>query len=108
MKMFKFVHQKFLYQYCYSRNDSLYSTQNLHTNILLKLTKECVFSVKNRLLKQIDGYKIRGLISVTFSDTCTSRMNKNIVISTKPHFYKKYVDDTYTQTKKNKPVFFRN
>ena len=32
---------------------------------------------------------MRGLISVTFSDTCTSRMNKNIVISMNPHFYKK-------------------
>ena len=31
--------------------------------MLLKLTKECVFSVTNRLIKQTDGCPMGGLIS---------------------------------------------
>ena len=62
---------------------------------LLKLTKECVFSVNNRLIKQIDGCPMGGPISAVFSDIYVSKMEEDIVTPMKPHFYKRYVDDTY-------------
>ena len=62
---------------------------------LLKLTKECVFSVNNRLIKQIDGCPMGGPISAAFSDIYVSKMEEDIVTPMKPHFYKRYVDDTY-------------
>ena len=43
-----------------------------------------------------------GLISVVFSDIGVSKMEKDIVVPLKPHFYKRYVDVTYIRRKKNK------
>ena len=70
---------------------------------LLKLTEECVFSVNNRLIKQIDGCLMGGPISVVFSDIYVSKVEEDIITAKKPHFYKRYVDDTYIRRKKNKP-----
>ena len=69
----------------------------------MKLTKECVFSINNRLIKQIDGCPMGGPISVVFSDIYVSKMEEDIVTPMKPHFYKRYVDDTYIRRKKNEP-----
>ena len=44
-----------------------------------------------------------GPISVVFSDIYVSKMEEDIVAPIKPHFYKRYVDDTYIQRKKNEP-----
>ena len=63
--------------------------------LLLKLTKECVFSVNNRFIKQIDGFPIGSPISVDFSNIHVSKMEEDIVAPMEPHFYKRYVDDTY-------------
>ena len=40
-------------------------------------------------------------LSVTFSDIFMIKMENDIVISTKPIFYRRYVDDIYNRTKKN-------
>ena len=77
--------------------------------LLLKLTKECVFSVNNRLIKQINGCLMGGDISVVFSDIYISKMEEEIFAPMKPHFYKRYVDDGYIRRKKtNWIVFLRN
>ena len=60
----------------------------------------CIFS-NNRLIKQIDGCAVGGPISVVFSDIYVSKMEEDIVTPMKPHFCKRYVDDTYIQRKKN-------
>ena len=54
-------------------------------------------------MKQIDGCPIGGLISVVFSDIYISKVEEDIVAPMKPHFYKRYVDDTYIRRKKNEP-----
>ena len=77
--------------------------KSIFKKLLLKLTKECVFSVNNRLIKQIDGCPMGGPISVVFSDIYVSKMEEDIVTPMKPHFYKRYVDDTYIRRKKNEP-----
>ena len=69
--------------------------------LLLKLTKECVFSVNDRFIKQIDGCPMDGPISVVFSDIYVSKMEGDIAATLKPHFYKRYVDDTYLWRKEN-------
>ena len=62
-----------------------------------------VFSVKNRLIKHIDGCPMGGHISVVFSDVYISKMEEDIVALMKPHFYKRYVDDMHIRRKKNQP-----
>ena len=48
-------------------------------NLLKKLTQECVFSINNRLIKQIDGCPMGGPISVVFSDIYVCKMEEDIV-----------------------------
>ena len=70
--------------------------------MLLKLTKQCVFSVNNKLIKQIDGCPMGGPISVVFSGFYVSKM-EDTVAPMKQRFCKRYVDDTYIRKKKNEP-----
>ena len=42
-----------------------------------------------------------GPISVIFSDIYMCKMEDDIVVPTKPIFYKRFVDDTYVRRKKN-------
>ena len=64
---------------------------------------QCVFSVNNQLIKQIDGRPIGGPISVVFLDIFMIKMERDIVIPIAPNLYKRYIDDTFTKCKKNKP-----
>ena len=77
--------------------------KSIFKKMLLKLIKECVFSVNNRLIKQTDGCPMGGPICVIFSDIYVSRMEEDIVVPLKPHFHKRYVNDTYIRRKKNEP-----
>ena len=77
--------------------------KSIFKKMLLKLIKECVFSVNNRLIKQTDGCPMGGPICVIFSDIYVSRMEEDIVVPLKPHFHKRYVNDTYLRRKKNEP-----
>ena len=76
--------------------------KSIFKKLLLKLTKGCVFSIKNRLVKQIDGCRMGTPISLV-SNIYVSKIEENIVPPTKPHSYKRYVDDTDIRKKKNKP-----
>ena len=62
--------------------------------LLIKLTKESVFSANNCLIKQIDGCPVGGPISVVFSDIYMCKMQEDVVKPLKPIFYKRSVDDT--------------
>ena len=77
--------------------------KSIFKKLLLILTKECVFSVNNKIMKQNDGCLRGGPISVVFSDIYVSKMEEHIAAPMKPHFYKRYVDDTYIWRKKNEP-----
>ena len=66
------------------------------------MTKESVFSANNRLIKQIDGYPMGGPISVVFLDIYMSKMQAEVVKTSKPIFHKRHVDDTYVKRKYNK------
>ena len=75
--------------------------KSIFKKLLVKLTKECVFSVNSRLIKQIDGCPMGGPVSVVFSDIFMCKMEEDVVVPAKPIFYKRYVDDTYIRRKKN-------
>ena len=75
--------------------------KSIFKKLLIKLTKECTFSVNNRLIKQIDGCPMGGPISVVFADLYMCKMEDDVVAPLKPIFYKRYVDDTYVRRKKN-------
>ena len=75
--------------------------KSIFKKLLVKLTKECVFSVNSRLIKQIDGCPMGDPVSVVFSDIFMCKMEEDVVVPAKPIFYKRYVDDTYIRRKKN-------
>ena len=74
--------------------------------LLIKLTKESVFSANKRLIKQIDGCPVGGPISVVFSDIYMCKMEDSIVKPLQPIFYKRYVDDTYVKENVTKQILF--
>ena len=82
---------------------NLFVKKSIFKKLLLKLTKECVFSVNNRFIKQTDGFPIGSPISVYFSNIYVSKMEEDIVVLMEPRFYKRYVDDTYIWIQKNEP-----
>ena len=93
--------QKLIHKYTSSRDYWLYSLQNLRQKRVktilqninfqktVKLTKKCVFSANNRLIKQIDGCPMGGPISVVLSDIYVCKMEEDIVTPSKLLFYKR-------------------
>ena len=77
------------------------SKKSIFKKLLIKLTKEFIFSVNNRLIKQIDGCPMGGPISVVFADIYMCKMEDDVIAPLKPLFYKRYVDDTYVRREKN-------
>ena len=69
-----------------------------------KLTQNCVFNVKKKVIKQVDGCLMGGAISVITSDINMNRLEKERVMPLKPKFYKRYVDGTITKIKKNTDI----
>ena len=82
--------------------------KSIFRKLLYKLSSQCIFSVNNQLLKQIDGCPMGGSISVVFSDIFMNKMERDIVISIAPNLCKRYVDDTLAKHKKNKPYDLYN
>ena len=74
--------------------------KSIFIKLLKKLTQECVFTINNRLIKQVDGCPMGRSISVVFSDIYVCKMEEDIVIPANPIFYKRYVDDTDVRRKK--------
>ena len=60
--------------------------------LLIKLATECTFKINSRFLKQVDGCTMGGPLSVTFSDIYMVKIENNVVIPSKPIFYRRLVD----------------
>ena len=67
---------------------------------------ECTLKFNSRFLKQLDGSTMRGPLSVTFSDIYMVKMENNVVIPSKPIFYRKFVHDIYSRWKLGDNVLF--
>ena len=68
-------------------------------NLLIWLTKDCLFSANSSLYKQIDGCPMGGPISVVMSGIFMSKLEKDVLKPPLPIFYKRYVDDIYVRRK---------
>ena len=53
------------------------------------LTQNCIFSVNNKLVKQVDGCPMDGAISVIMSGIHMNRLEKECVMPLKSKFYKR-------------------
>ena len=80
-----------------------FCNKSIFKKFLLKLTKECIFSLNHRPIKQTDCCPMGSHISVVCSDLYVSKIEQDIATSMKPHFYKRYVDDTSIRRNKNEP-----
>ena len=69
--------------------------------LLQKSTRNCVFSVNDKLVKQIKRCAMGGAISVIMSGIHMKRMKKDCVAPINSKFYQRYVDDSITKRKKN-------
>ena len=87
------------------RNDAIepMCKESIFCKLLYKLSSQCVFSVNNQLIKQMDGCPMGGPISFVFLDIFMNKMERDIVIQIAPNLCKCYVDDTFAKRKKNKP-----
>ena len=73
--------------------------------LLIKLATECTFKFNSRFLEQVDDSTMGGPLSVTFSDIYMVKM-QNVVIPSKPIFYRRFVDDIYSRQKLGDSVPF--
>ena len=53
---------------------------------------QCVLSVTEKLLRQVDGCPMGGPISVVFSDLFMCKKELDVAVPAKTIFYKRYVD----------------
>ena len=60
-----------------------------------------MFTINNRLIKQVDGCLMGRPISVVFSGIYVCKMEEDTVITANPILYKRYVDDTYVRRKEH-------
>ena len=89
-----------LYNICVDKSIKPFWKKSILQKLLVKLTKEYIFFVNSRLIKKIDGCLTGGPVSVVSSDIFMCKMEEDVVVPSKPIFYKRYVDDTYIRRKK--------
>ena len=85
---------------------TLICSKLIFRRFLIKLAVECPFKFNNRFLKQVDGCTMGGPLSVTFSDIYMVKMENDVVIPSKPIFYRRFVDDIYSRRKLGDNVLF--
>ena len=76
-------------------------TKLICQRLLLKLATEYSFTFLNSFYQQTDGCTMGDPIAVIFSDTYMVKLVNGIVVSLKPKFYRRYVDDMFNSRKAN-------
>ena len=71
--------------------------KSVFKKLLNKLCKGCNFLADGRLIRQVDGCPMGGLISVVFSNIFCVKMEFDVAKPLKPKLYKRYVDDIYSK-----------
>ena len=74
--------------------------------LLVKLATECTFKFNSRFLKQVNVCTMGGPQSVTFRDIYLVKMEKDVVIPSKPIFCRRFADDMYSRRKLRDNVLF--
>ena len=60
---------------------------------------EFTFILNGRFLKQVDGCTMGRPLFVTFGDIYIVKMENDVVIPSKPIFYRRFVDEIYSRRK---------
>ena len=82
-------------------NKPICKSKLIFHRLLEKLTKNSVFSVNDKLVKQVEECHMHAAISVIMSGIHMKTMENDFVVPLNPKLYKCYVDDTITKRKKN-------
>ena len=69
--------------------------------LLKRLTSDCLFSVNERLIKQIDGCAMGSPLSVVLSGIFMTKLEKDVVYAESPILYRRFVDDIFNRKKIN-------
>ena len=77
----------------FTQKRNFLKSETIFRRLLLKVTTECLFHLKQKLYKQTEGCSMGGPLSVTLADTHMIRTENDAVKPLKPVFYKEYVDD---------------
>ena len=67
-------------------NEPMCKSKLIFRHLLEKLTQNCVFSVNNKVVKQVDGCPMGGAISVIMSGIHMNRLEKEPAMPLKPNF----------------------
>ena len=86
--------------------NNLYKFALIFRRFLIELVTESTFKLYSRLVKQVDGCTVGGLLSVTFSDIYLVRMENDFVIPSKLIFYCRFLGDIYSRRKLGDTVLF--
>ena len=70
------------------------------SRLLIKVTTECLFQLKQKLYKQAEGCSMGGPLSVTLADIHMIWTENDAVKPLKPLFYKRFVYDIYSHCKR--------
>ena len=69
--------------------------------LLKKLSSDCLFTINEKLVKQIDGCSMGSPLSVDLSGIFMTKLEKEVVYPTNPILFRRYVDDIFNRKKKN-------
>ena len=64
-------------------------SKTIFRRLLIKVTTECSFQLKQKLCKKEEGCSMGGLLSVTLTDIHTIRTENEVVKPLKPLLYKR-------------------
>ena len=73
----------------------------MSNKLLNELSKGCTFLADCRLIRQVEGCPMGGLISVVLSNIFCVKMKPDLVKPLKPKLYMHYVNDIYSKRIKN-------
>ena len=68
---------------------------------MIKLATEVTFTINKYFYKQTDRCAMCRPLSVTLSDIYMNKMENDVVVSAKPVFHCRFVDDIYNRRKNN-------
>ena len=83
--------------YCTNLRSKKANANLFEINFQKNIGKNCYLN--NTFLKEVDGCTMAEPLSVTFSDTYMVKIEKDIVIPSKPIFYRRFADDTNSRRK---------
>ena len=99
LQIFQYKKQSTIEQIYFHKKLTPIRSKLIFRRSLIKLATECTFKFNIRFFKQVYACTTGGPLSVTFRDIYTVKIEKNVVTTSKPIFYRRLVDDIYSRRK---------